>query len=99
MYSFEEEKHSKKGMTSTFLGTLSLIIFCVLCWLACYMEGQGGAYLGSIGFTGIVFAVCGVVQGLMSFSENNVRYLFSKIGSVLNGVMLALWVFVLLLGI
>lgn len=99
MYSFAEEKHSGKGIASTVLGFLSLIIFGVLAWLAWYLDGQGGAYLGSIGFTGMVFTVCGVVLGLMSFGENNVRYFFSKFGSVLNGIMLALWVFVVLLGI
>lgn len=99
MYSFAEEKHSGKGILSSVLGMLSLIIFGTLAWLAWYLDGQGGAYLGSIGFTGMVFAVCGVVFGLMGFNENNVRYFFPKLGSVLNGIMLALWVFVVLLGI
>lgn len=99
MYSFEEEKHSGKGITSTVLGILSMLIFGVLAWLAYYLDGQGGVWLGSIGFTGIVFTVCGVILGLMSFREDNVRYLFCKIGSVLNGIMFAMWVFVLLLGI
>ena len=99
MYSFAEEKHSKKGIVSTVFGVLSMIIFVVLAWLAYYLDGQGGIYLGSIGFSGIVLAVCGVVFGLTSFNEDNVRYLFSKIGSILNGIMLALWVFVILLGI
>lgn len=99
MYSFAEEKHSRKGIASTVLGILSLIIFGVLAWLAYYLDGQGGIYLGSIGFTGIIITLCGVVFGLMSFGEDNVRYLFSKIGSILNGIMVALWVFVILLGI
>lgn len=99
MYSFAKEKHSGKGITSTVLGILSLLIFGVLAWLAYYLDGQGGAYLGSIGFTGLVFTVCGVVLGLLSFGEDNVRYFFSKVGSILNGIMLALWVFVVLLGI
>ncbi|MDD6065854.1 MAG: DUF6142 family protein [Firmicutes bacterium] len=99
MYSFAEEKHSGKGIASTVLGVLSMIVFGVLAWLAYYMDGQGGIYLGSIGFAGMVLAVCGVVLGLTSFNEDNVRYLFSKIGSILNGIMLAMWVFVILLGI
>ena len=85
MYSFAKEKHSGKGILSTILGTLSLVIFAVLAWLAYYLDGQGGVYLGSI--------------GLMGFGENNVRYLFPKIGSILGGIMVALWVFVVLIGI
>ena len=34
MYSFAKEKHSGKGILSTILGTLSLVIFAVLAWLA-----------------------------------------------------------------
>ena len=83
MYSFAKEKHSGKGILSTILGTLSLVIFAVLAWLAYYLDGQGGVYLG----------------GLMGFGENNVHYLFPKIGSILGGIMVALWVFVVLIGI
>ena len=84
MYSFAKEKHSGKGILSTILGTLSLVIFAVLAWLAYYLDGQGGVYLGSIGLLGMVFAVSSVVFGLMGFGENNVRYLFPKIGSILG---------------
>jgi hypothetical protein len=35
----------------------------------------------------------------MGFGENNVHYLFPKIGSILGGIMVALWVFVVLIGI
>ena len=73
MYSFAKEKHSGKGILSTILGTLSLVIFAVLAWLAYYLDGQGGVYLGSIGLLGMVFAVSSVVFGLMGFGENNVR--------------------------
>lgn len=52
-----------------------------------------------IGPLGMVFAVSSVVFGLMGFGENNVRYLFPKIGSILGGIMVALWVFVVLIGI
>lgn len=39
MYSFAEEKHSKKGIVSTVFGVLSMIIFVVLAWLAYYLDG------------------------------------------------------------
>lgn len=77
----------------------SHLSFAVLAWLAYYLDGQGGVYLGSIGLLGMVFAVSSVVFGLMGFGENNVRYLFPKIGSILGGIMVALWVFVVLIGI
>ena len=58
MYSFAKEKHSGKGILSTILGTLSLVIFAVLAWLAYYLDGQGGVYLGSIGLLGMAKTMC-----------------------------------------
>lgn len=46
MYSFAKEKHSGKGILSTILGTLSLVIFAVLAWLAYYLDGQAGRLPG-----------------------------------------------------
>ena len=70
MYSFAKEKHSGKGILSTILGTLSLVIFAVLAWLAYYLDGQGGVYLGSIGLLGMVFARRhhGGIVGICSFN-------------------------------
>ena len=99
MYSFAEEKHSRRGILSTVLGVFSFVVFAALAWLSYYLGGQAGPYAGSIGFTGLAFTVCGAVLGLMSFGEDNVRHVFSRVGSVLNGIMLALWVFVIILGI
>ena len=98
MYSFAEKKHSQRGLVSSILGGVSLLIFLVLVYLAFYFSGQGGAYLGGIGFTGIVFALTGLILGLMSFGESNTLYFFSKLGSILNGCVLAAWIFVVLLG-
>lgn len=47
MYSFAEKKHSQRGLVSTILGGISLVIFAALAYLAYYLDGQGGAYLGS----------------------------------------------------
>jgi membrane associated rhomboid family serine protease len=99
MYSFAEKKHSQRGLVSTILGSISLVIFLVLAYLAYYLDGQGGAWFGSIGFTGAVFALMGVVLGLKSFGEENTLFLFSKIGSILNGCVLAIWIFVILIGV
>ena len=41
MYSFAKEKHSGKGILSTILGTLSLVIFAVLAWVAFTWAASG----------------------------------------------------------
>jgi len=98
MYSFTEKKHSQKGITSTVLGGLSFLLLCVLVYSSFFAKGNGGIYLGTIGFTAIVMTIVGLVYGLTSFRERDVFYLFSKIGSILSGVMLAIWIFIILIG-
>ena len=69
MYTFSEHRHSRKGITSTILGGISLVLFVVLAYIAWWSYGEGGPILGSLGFTGIIFAICGLVSGLSSFRE------------------------------
>ena len=92
MYSFAEKKHSQRGLVSTILGGLSLVIFGALAYLAYYLDGEGGAYMGTIGLTGAVFSV------MVSFGEHDTHLLFPKIGSILNGCVLAIGIFVILIG-
>lgn len=57
MYTFSERRHSRKGITSTVLGSISVVIFIALTYFAWWSYGEGGAILGSLGVTGIVFAL------------------------------------------
>ena len=98
MYTFSERRHSRKGITSTVLGSISVVIFIALTYFA-WSYGEGGAILGSLGVTGIVFALCGLVSGLTSFREKHILYTFSKAGSIVSSVALVLWIFVILLGV
>lgn len=99
MYSFEETRHSQRGITSTVLGIVALLVFLILIYVAAYYEGNGGAYLGSIGIAAMILTIYGLVCGLRSFQEKNKIYTFSKIGSILNGVLIAGWIGLILLGV
>ena len=99
MYTFSENRHAKQGITSTVLGGLSLLILAVLVYVSWWFYGAGGAYLGSIGLLGVLFAICGLVKGLLSFREKHMIYTFSKVGSILSSVALVVWIFVILLGV
>lgn len=99
MYTFSERRHSRKGITSTVLGSISVVIFIALTYFAWWSYGEGGAILGSLGVTGIVFALCGLVSGLTSFREKHILYTFSNAGSIVSSVALVLWIFVILLGV
>lgn len=99
MYSYTEKRQSQLGITSTVCGVLSILVFAALTFLAFYMNGQGGLYLGAIGIAGILFAVVGLIFGLYSFKEKYILHTFSKAGSILSGIMAAVWLLVILIGI
>ena len=86
------------GITSTVLGIVAVIIILALIYVAAYYKGNGGAYLGSIGITAIVITIYGLNLRLRSFKEKNKIYTFSKIGSLLNGILIAGWIGLILFG-
>ena len=45
MYTFSERRHSRKGITSTVLGSISVVIFIALTYFAWWSYGEGGAIL------------------------------------------------------
>lgn len=98
-YTFSEDRQAMGGITSMVLGIPALVLLLLLGWLAWYLRGNGGLYLGSIGFASIVMSLSGMIVGLISFRDRHVRHTFSKAGSILNGVVLAVWIFIILVGL
>jgi len=99
LYSFKEKKHSKKGILSTILGGISLLIFLVLAIVSASSRGNAGIYAGTIGLSAMLLSICGLIIGLISFAEEDKIYLYSKIGSVLSGVIMVGWIALILLGL
>lgn len=98
-YVYEETKHSRRGVLATILGTISLVIFIALSVICAMMRGGGGAWAGSIGFTGFVMAFAGMVYGLKSFGDQCKYTIFCKIGTLLCGFMFAVWFLIFCVGL
>lgn len=98
-YSFTKKRHSRGGIESSVFALASCLIFlgASVCSLA--MKGNGGMYLGAAGLVAIGLSVIGFILGLRSFSEENKDFLYSKIGSVSNGVLMVIWLALFLVGI
>jgi hypothetical protein len=99
MYSFTEKRHSKGGIVSTIFSMVSLLIFFSLAVVSFFMKGEGGIYLGTIGLSAMVLSICGFIMGLASFSEEDTIYFFSKLGSVLGGLIMVGWLSIILFGV
>lgn len=98
-YSFTRKKHSVKGIISTGLAGISIMLFFAASICSLAFHGNGGMYLGAMGLAGMCISVYGFILGLLSFSEKNRDQLFCKTGSVANGMLMVVWLSLFLVGI
>lgn len=95
---FSDKSHATKGIISTILGGVSFVLMMVLIIISFSKKGAVGIYAGSIGLTAFFVAIVGLTTGISSFKERERYYLFSKIGSLLNAFIIALWVVIYMIG-
>lgn len=95
---FSDKSHATNGVVSTILGVISLILMLALVIISYIKKGEAGIYLGSIGLTAFVIAIVGLIRGIKSFGERERYYLFSKIGSIINAIILVLWIAIYVIG-
>lgn len=95
---FTDKTHAVNGIISTILGCISLAAFVALVTVSCLLKGNGGLYIGSIGISGMIMSVAGLVFAIKGFGERECYYLFSRIGSTLNIAIILIWVAVYIFG-
>lgn len=95
---FSDKSHATNGIIATILGGISLVLMIVLVIISYTKKGDAGLYAGSIGLTAFVIAIIGLITGISSFKERERYYLFSKIGSLLNAMIIALWIAIYIIG-
>ncbi len=98
-YKFSDKNQTLGGIISTVLGTISLCLLIYGVYISFKANGKAGVEVGSIALCSFMLAVFGCVIGLISFKESDKFYLFSKIGSLLCGILSVFMMAVLLMGI
>lgn len=99
VYSFEEKKYSANGIASAALGGVSAAILLCVLLLAFLMKGQASAWIGALGFTGIVAACLGLWYGYAGFKDECRSYFCSRLGTILCAVLIAGWFFIVCIGL
>lgn len=95
---FGNRKHTIRGIISIVLAVLSFVLFWALVIVSYNMNGNGGIYMGTIGITALFMNVVGVFNAIKSFQERDRNYLFSKLGIMVNLVMILGWSGIYVLG-
>ena len=83
-YIFTDKKESKRGIMSTVLGAIALISLFLAIYGTFENQGQALTKYAVAVFFALLFALTGLVLGILSRMEQDSFYLFSWMGIVLN---------------
>ena len=91
-YKFTDKHHSKGGIRSSAAAVLALCFTAAAVTLSYLFAGEGANYLAVMGFCAIICCIYGVIVGKKSFQEEECYYLFSWVGTIVNGILTCFWV-------
>lgn len=97
-YKFTNKKHTRRGMISSGMGFLALLLLGGLFYLSYRQSGNAGAYTGFLGFLAMLATMEGLILGLQGLREEDRFYFFSYFGCMLNGLLLVAWMLLYVLG-
>lgn len=98
-YKFTKKKNPQKGIMSTSLGMISIVSVCLAVYFTYLNKGTALAQYGSVVLLSGIFAITGLVLGIMSCLEKDIYRLFPIIGIVLNSITLFMSGFILYVGV
>ena len=88
-YIFTNKKESKKGIMSAVLGIIALVSLFLAVYETFRNQGQALLKYGVAALFALLFALAGIVLGIMSKMEEDRFYLFSYLGIILNLLAIA----------
>ena len=88
-YIFTNKKESKKGIMSAVLGIIALVSLFFAVYETFRNQGQALVKYGVAALFALLFALAGIVLGIMSKMEEDRFYLFSYLGIILNLMAIA----------
>ena len=97
-YDFTRKKEAKGGVWSLMMAGLSIACFAasVVC---AFLMGEARAYVaGALALAGVLSSVYGLLIGFLSFSEKDAEHTSSIAGSIGNGIISVIWLWLYLSG-
>ncbi len=85
-YIFTDKRETRKGIMSTVFGLLSLFSVVYSVYQTFLNQGEALVKYGVAVLLSLIFALVGIVLGILSRMEQDQFYVFSWIGIVLNAL-------------
>ena len=96
---WQEKKYSFRAAAALTLGGISAVMFAFLAVLSAALKGETGMWAGALGTSAMLCAFVGILLGLGSFRDLLNSYAMSKAGTIISGIMGAVWFLVFCAGI
>ena len=90
---FSDKKHPKHGIISVVLGVL-----LTLCIVSGHAKGRAGMEIGALGLATMVLSIIGFVLAVRCNKEEDIYHVTPAVGSVLNGIMILLFMVLFIKG-
>lgn len=87
-YIFTNKNYSPKSIMSTILGIISAVSYLYAVYFTYQNQGVASSRFASAAFLITIFALVGLVLGIISKMEPDRFYLFSYIGIIMNLIVL-----------
>lgn len=98
-FMFTTKKHSITGILSVLLGVTSLTGLIAAIIVSFMHRGATPMRVACAGLIGVIASVTGAFAGLNGSQERDTYLLFPRIGTIMNIVMMILWIIIVVLGI
>ncbi len=88
-YIFTNKRHSKKAIMSTILGIISSISLGMVIYLTYALDGEAPESFGITGLLIAVYAMTGLILGILAVAEKDRYKLFTCLGIIINLISIA----------
>lgn len=97
-YKFTDKNQSRWGIISSVIGVLVISMTIGMVAVAYVQSGQAGKFVAIPGFLALLLSVVGLFYGIRGTKEEDAYHLFPWLGCLMNGLVLAVYVLIYILG-
>ena len=98
-YIFTDKKNPERGIMAAILGLISAASVCLAVYLTYQNKGVAPVQYGSVILLSFIFALTGLVLGIIANMQKDIFHIFPIIGIVLNSITILADGFILYLGV
>lgn len=98
-YKFTDKNNTKGGIGSALLALIGLVLLVTGVVISYKNDGNAGLTVGALGTCAFIVTTIGEIMGLRSFKEKDKFYLYSWIGTIINGILWACMCLIIAWGI